>query len=375
MYDLSSLARRQAFLGVVTGNASWCETVSGVVDAMLTNATTPWANGSVKGLTSYMMSAGVAMAHDWCAPAWNATFASRVSAALAAMGDMISTNGGTQQNTDPASNWQFSRGASSLLAYLATDEPVSPANFNASLARMEAYYLASVGAANGTNSSGWAIESLGYTLYPQGNFGAVGPALLRSPAGVDARRWCAGARHMIQTEYTAVVAIWNQSTLAHADWSDDNPGWLQEGSAGLAYWWVDAALAPGLRWMADRTSGLLSSVGTEPSFDNATAGTVWSVLYTPLDVPPVDPSTLPAWGDTFYDTLGNGHFVWRRGYDVVRSDVSWEVYAKLRGQQGHCAPDGGGIRLIGLGNPWIVGGGRYTNSDNGVPAYWRSQVR
>lgn len=124
LYDMADVARRHSFAYILTSNASLCDVAGGVVAGIITGTFGPlWANSSWKGLDLYHAGSRVAAVHDWCAPAWNATFASFVSDALASHAAVIVENGGSQQNTDAASNWQGARGASAALCLLATDSP------------------------------------------------------------------------------------------------------------------------------------------------------------------------------------------------------------------------------------------------------------
>ncbi|MDV7396440.1 hypothetical protein RZS08_33910, partial [Arthrospira platensis SPKY1] len=87
------------------------------------------------------------------------------------MGRMILNNGGTEQNTNPSSNWQGARGASGGLALLAADSRFEPELLDAAFNRVRTYINQSVGIHPETR--GWVTEGLGYTYYPYGLF--VGP--------------------------------------------------------------------------------------------------------------------------------------------------------------------------------------------------------
>ncbi|MEO8617699.1 MAG: hypothetical protein ABI600_21400, partial [Luteolibacter sp.] len=138
---------RCAFLYVLTGDDAWAQKSRWYVERRLEDVTVDsgsfvghgWGLTNVKGLSLYVHGKNVSFAYDWCydAPSWqtptsgtNSTpFRQFVSQRMLVQADVIATNGGTQQNTDAASNWQCNRGSSASLLYLAMDESFSATNY------------------------------------------------------------------------------------------------------------------------------------------------------------------------------------------------------------------------------------------------------
>lgn len=371
-WDMLDVARRHSFLGVLEGNATACGVAQNIVQAILDGSIgSPgqWANVSTFGLTLYNQGSRVAAIYDFCASLWPPAFTATVGRALVAQADIITTNGGTQQNTDAASNWQGSRGASAIMCYLATDEPYSSANLATSVSRLQTYLQA-----NYANGSGWNLESMGYLLYPSPNFVIpAGLALFRNTSGsIDVRTAARGAP-LLSLAALQTAQLLLGGALAHPDFADDNANWAPEGLAGLSFAWAPASLLPGVKYMYDRAVGPLNAFGNV-TYDHQSSGTIWSFLYYNASVQATDPADLPEWTSTLLaDGFGgNGKWNWRSAYnmDAASTDIETAFYAKLRGAQGHNAPDGLGIRLTGLNNSWIIGGGRYgLNCPNSVDCY------
>jgi hypothetical protein len=386
--DALYVSRRLAFLSLLTDNATLCNGIPWNVTLEITSGgalgKSCWGNPNNFGLSLYTCATGVALVHDWCATSWAADPAkagglASISAALINQGAVIVTSGGDSQNTSPASNWQGSRGASAILAFLSSDDSarLNSSDLSWAVGHLQTYLAANYGPFNGTGggSVGWNIESLGYNLYPSPNF--VLPAslaLLRNTSGaVNLRATSAGVPYLAISPFVAAVRLFSFA-LAHADFSDDNANWAPEGLAGLAFAWAPEALLPGVRYAYDRFVGALSGNVT---WDRQSSGTVWSILYYRDDIEPVDPMQLPAWQtDTFDDSRGNGKFVWRSGYSGQAGgpDIVAALYTKLRGAMGHSTADALGIRLVGVNNSWIVGGGRYGLNCGDIDCRLRSQT-
>jgi hypothetical protein len=354
-YDLAADAMRYAFLHVLTGDDSYAQVARERVSTVINDPV--WANANIKGLSSYMYASRVAYAYDWCyhAPSWDASFRGLVSAKLVSMGDMVAVSGGTEQNTNPASNWQGIRGAAAGLCYLATDHSYSAANYSNMVQKVVRYLQDNLG--TNTASRGWNIEGLGYTHYPFGSFiGAFGVALRRNdPLGRDLRTVCEGARWVLWTPYASAVTILDLPYPMHPDFGDDNPHGEGEGAYGLTFWWCPPDLSAGLKWWYDRTVGAL---GTR-TWDSRRAGNIWSILFYPgAEVTGQDPMSSATWRSGFVDTGGNGYFTTRNRYRD-KDDIVGQLYVKLRGNKGHSGPDALSFRIFGLNNAWAVGGGRY----------------
>jgi hypothetical protein len=354
-YDQSTAAQRCAFLYAVTGDDRWAKAARRLVAMRVGDSgrIDGWANRRIKGLRLYFHGSKVAMAYDWCfgAPSWDKAFCGAVSAKLKEQADVILRSGGGQQNRSPASNWQGGRFAAAGLCYLATDEPYPERDLAHCFGRVQRYLQSNLGASDA--SRGWNIEGLGYTYYPMGNYvGPFGVAMARRDPARDVRKTCAAARWTLWTVYAACTPAMGG---IRPDFGDDNPGTGFEGTLGLAFWYCDPALHPGLVYWYDRMDGAKG----RRCYDWDRGGTIWSILYHPGGrVAEKDPMTIPQWREGFVDLGGNGLFTYRNRYGDG-ADMVAQVYVKLRGNMGHSGPDALSFRVIGLGTAWAVGGGRY----------------
>jgi len=363
-YGHSTSAQRCAFLYVLTGDDSWAQKAKKHTEATL--AGPHWANPRQKGLSLYYNGGRIAHAYDWCydASSWKGEFQKKISAELLRQADVIFKSGGTEQNSNPASNWQALRWSNAGNIYLATDEPVPDGALDACFSRVSRYLTENLG--GGGENAGWNAEGLGYNFYPMGN--GVCPfalALARKDPSKDLRK-------VGSTKYTLWTCLASNvitsTGLWRPDFGDDNPGTNAEGTLGFAFAFCPPELVPGLKWWYDRTVGDKG----DKTFDRSRFGTVASILYHPgAAVPEVDPMKIPQWLALFKDGSGNGMFTWRNQYQDA-TDVVAQLYVKLRGNRGHSGPDALGFRIFGMNNMWAVGGGRYGTKDNGVDAYIRS---
>lgn len=372
-WQQSESAMNCAFLYAITGEDAWALRAKGYVEQRLNDTVQPWAV-STKGLNLYFHGKAVAIAYDLChdAPSWS-SFRSTVSKKLLAQAEFIYGNGGTEQNTNPASNWQANRYASAGLCYLATDESFAEANLTACFAKVNAYLASNMG--TGSGNRGWNAEGRGYTTYPWGHIGpyAIAAKRLRNqdiraatPDAVDFALWT------VYAGSARIVGATGGQYAIHPDFGDDDPngGSIGEGCYGLAFRFCPPALHPGLVHWYDRLKG---SNG-DGTWDSFRGGTIYSYLFHPgTTVSPADPLGIPAWRGAFADTVGNGMFVFRNRYQTA-DDLISEVYVKLRGDRGHNGPDALGFRIVGHDTIWATGGGRYGTRDAmNVDPYWRSQ--
>ncbi len=359
-YSDSHVAVKCAFLYQITGDAAWAQKARDHVQARFDDKAKKWADPGLKGLTSYMQAKGVALAYDLAYDAWDPAFRTLVSQRLYDMAEMLLTNGGTEQNTDPASNWQANRFSAAALAYLASDHALDEAKLTTSHGKLTRYLTDNLG--TGAAARGWNIEGLGYTYYPWGFVGPAGIALARHNPSLDIRTTVPAVGYALWSAYATVSTI---SPNIHPDFGDDNNRSRGEGTYGLAFWSSLPALQPGLSYWYERLEGGLGS----KQWDSARAGTLYSILFHPgSSVAPADPLSLPEWRSGFDDRDGNGYFTFRNRYRDS-GDMVAQLYAKLRGNKGHNGPDSVSFRILGAGNAWAIGGGRYGTGN----VYYSSQ--
>lgn len=358
LYDYCTKAKHLGFLYLIEQNEAYAIEAKYWVNKILTQTANPWASSALKGLTSYYMGTAVAITFDWCAnsPNWDDMFKYTVSLKLGQMADMITTNGGTEQSTDQASNWQGSRGASAGLMYLAYDHTRNTTNLATSYGRLLNYLNMNLGSA--TNSKGWNLEGLGYTYYPWGPMiGPFGIAMARYDAASDIRNNQA-VRWMYYTGFAATSNAMDLKDFGglRPDFTDDNPHITGEGFFGQAFYYGLSEHIRPMRYWYDRVQGTSSPFAAR--WDKARAGAIWSYLYYPVDSTAVQPMTVSKWREGFNDAQGNGFFTYRNTYNNADDHVA-QFRAKLRNSSSaHDGPDGLGFRIIGNGQPWAIGGGR-----------------
>ncbi|MBD3243349.1 MAG: hypothetical protein GF331_22355 [Chitinivibrionales bacterium] len=355
------------FMYILTGNAQWADNARTHVEAVL--ASGQWA-ANVKGLRLYMHGKAVALTYDFCYDAWDSAFRSRVSTALKTHADYIEGNGGREQNTNPASNWQGNRFASGGLCYLATDDAFEQSRLDNCWERVQRYCRENMG--DDIDSRGWNIEGIGYTTYPFGQFvGPFGIAMYNADQNRDIRTAVPSAAWTPWTVYAGAARIrnhgeWNTVGL-HPDFGDDNPHLISEGVYGQAFWYCPRELVPGLKYWYDRMTGNMGPA----DFDHVRHGTIYGYLFYPESISAVDPLAIETWRNALIETGGNGYQVFRNQYRDS-TDMIAQFYAKLRGNKGHNGPDALSFRIFGHNCVWAVGGGRYGRKINNQDAYFRN---
>lgn len=370
-YAESTAAIKCGFLYLVTGEEAWAEKARGYVRKRIEDAGN--AHGwdrNIKGLALYWHGRAVALAYDFCyhSPSWQAPadpadpegegFRDRVRRKLKAQADRIYTDGGTEQNRNPASNWQNNRFASAGLIYLAIEESLEDrehGRIEGSIEKVATYLVENMG--DSPESRGFNIESLGYTMYP---WSFTGPFLIAAENNGFSRATeaaPAAAGYALWTVYSVTARIpnlWPGYLGIKPDFGDDSNHHRGEGSYGMAFYFCPPFLHPGLRYWYDRMVG----ASGDRTWDRKPFGTLFSLLYYPDEVEPSPPGKIREWRNAMLETGGNGYFSFRNRYED-ENDLIAMVYGKFRGNKGHNGPDALSFRIIGLGHPLAVGGGRY----------------
>jgi hypothetical protein len=339
-----------------------------------------WASAATRGLDLYTWAKDLAIIYDLCAgsASWDAVINFQASRRLVDVATVIVESGGTQQPSDPGSNWQANRGASAGLALLATDHQFDPALAEAAHGRVVNYLNANAGFNAG--SRGWNPEGFGYTAYPVGSFvGPYGVAAandrpdrdLRASSRLQWKAWTgfAGATTALDVYGTGGVKT---------DWANDNAHVGGEGIYGLAFYYAEESFMGALRHAYDRFMGALSPLG--PNWDAVRHGPFWSILYYPDDIAPQDPMENWDWHRASDDSSGLGVFTFRDGYAGAGDVLAQFKARRYTLGQANDGPDGLGFRIIGKGSPFVIGGGRAsdagrlnqplvypTNPDNDLP--------
>ncbi|OPZ03451.1 MAG: hypothetical protein BWZ11_00059 [Bacteroidetes bacterium ADurb.BinA395] len=353
----SQLAALSAFLYWVTKDDSYAQDALFYVKKVLADNDEKWADTKLKGLTSYNMGFLVAITYDWCynAASW-LNERNLISQKIKLMADMIATNGGTEQNTAKASNWQGIRAASSLVCYLATDESYSTSNFNQMIKKLTDYITDNYG--DSVMSAGWNIEGLGYTYYPIGGYiGPAGIALERYKKELGLRKYPS----FVNTYWSVYASNSTALNLLdfgsfHPDFGDDNPHVTGEGVFGQSFYYLPPEMQQAAKYWYDKSIG---AVRAKYKYDGYRLGTIWSFLYYPVDGIVSNPTSMAAVQTLHQDaTTGNGYYLFRNKFENA-TDLIAQMYIKFRGNKGHNGPDALTFRIIGNGAAWAIGGGRY----------------
>lgn len=361
---------RCGFLYVLTGDDAWAARARFYVERRINDTTNyRWANSSQKGLNLYFTGKNVALTYDLCygAPSWDAEFTALVNAKMLAQADVIATSGGSEQNTNSASNWQGLRGSSAALLYLALDLPYDSARYTSMYNKVQSYLRDNY--ANSATSRGWNIEGIGYLGYPMATVAPLMVAAKRANPAQDLALATPATEWMLWSQYAATVRFRRDDRilLLHPDFGDDNATADDaNGMYGFAFHFCPPTLHPGLRHWYERL------LVPEGNWDYTRGGTIFSILYFPDTVEPADPITSPTWLQGFDDSGGNGYFTYRNQYETA-DDMVAQMYVKLRGNRGHSGPDALSFRILGLNSTFAVGGGRYGVKTNNQDVFWRSQ--
>lgn len=352
--------RNAAYIYLLTGDKDSAKMAEEAALRLIEDSTF-WNNPQSKGLSRAMGALNVAVAYDLCHEAWSPETRERVSAQLAIASKNLMASMGAGANTRTGNNWQAVRYAAAGLAALASDDP--SAKDIPSLAYRELLKHFRANLAGGI----WNPEGIGYTIYPWAFSGPFGIAAARAGIG-DLRKDLPNLREAILPPLLTTVPI-PQGRLygLHPDLSDDNPIYIGEGTAGLAFYYASPDRIAGLKWIYDRLVG----ASGDRSWDSDRAGTLYSILYYPSSTEAVQPQGT---GWTFFHDPKVG-VVMDRNRFMDADDIVFVTNAtSRRADGGHSGPDVNTIRLIGLGAPFLVGGGRtghtagQTNLFAGPPA-------
>jgi hypothetical protein len=354
--DLFQRAQASAFIYALTGTESYAADAKADIETAWGLIGSAWTSTATGGLDLYWYATKLAMAYDLCAnsTAWDANFNYQASKKLVDIAEVIETDGGSSQPSGLDSNWNAARGSSAGIAYLATDHNFDSALQSSAHTRTVNYLNAN----QGTGATrGWNPEGFGYTAFAIGSY--LGPyAIAAERNGVGDLTTHTGLQWMPWTGFSGATTAMNVYGFGgvKTDWSDDNAHAGGEGIYGLAFALAPDSLKPGLVHAYDRFIGAQSPYGA--NWGALRAGTFWSILYYPEDAVAQDPLEIWDWHQGSDDSAGLGVFTFRNAYED-QDDILVQFKARLKAPgQAHDGPDGLGFRIIGLGDPFAVGGGR-----------------
>ncbi|MEM9830205.1 MAG: hypothetical protein AAF944_06185 [Bacteroidota bacterium] len=348
-YEESDRLGVWAYLYLFTQESHWADLAWQASEKILAD-TVYLTNPLAKGLTRARLLQKLAYAYDFCYAAWSEEQRKRVNDALFEVFNSVHATMGYAANYSIESNWMGVRYGSVILAAYVWDwtnttnykrSPALPIQWDASK-RLQDHIQSNV------YSSGWNVESMSYHIY---NWTFVGPALItlqNQLSSFSMLDYVPNVEHSLQALMTSVVSIENQHNRGYtADLSDDDMMFSTGGVLAMGFSLFPTGQFPALKWMHNYL--------IEPESYYAEDGQLaYSILYYPEDVTAKNPTTLN-W-QTFVSEE-TGVFVARNRFED-ENDIVATYHAKANRVRGHQGPDTNTIRLLGLGVPWIIGGGR-----------------
>ncbi|WKN44631.1 hypothetical protein [Tunicatimonas pelagia] len=338
-----------AYLYLFTEELRWADLAWQATEKILAD-TVYLKNPLAKGLTRARLLQKLAYAYDFCYSAWSEPQRQLVNDALFEVLYSVHTTMGYAANYNIESNWMGVRYGSVILASRVWDwtdtinytrSPVLPLQWDATK-RLQDHIQANV------YPSGWNVESMSYHIY---NWTFVGPALitlqnqLRSFSVLD---YVPNTEHSLQALMSSVVSIKNRYNRGYtADLSDDDMMFSTGGVLAMGFSLFPDEQQSALKWMHDYL--------IEPENYQASDGQLmYSLLFYPSDITAQNPASLH-WNTFVGEETGVAIF---RNRFQDENDIVATYHAKANRIRGHQGPDTNTIRLLGLGVPWIIGGGR-----------------
>lgn len=336
--------RMQASLYLLTGEKKYTDAAAKHVAEMI-NDKEVWRNPGSKGLSRAAGASTVALVYDMCGDAWDEDFRKEVSDALlqAAQGMMKSMGAGA--NNHIANNWQGVRYGASGMAALASDSPNARPVAEAAYKGMINHLKANLG------DNGWNPEGIGYVTYPWTHIGPFVIAAEKNGLG-DIRKDLPKSELALWITLLGTVNVPNENARGlRADLSDDHPNYNSGGTAAMAFWLATPQQKPAVRWMYD----YLHAQQPNPTWDGAYGSSIYSILWYPSDLPPRNPAEVM--GLTYVDK-SHGVAVFRNRFQDEKDIVAVATATSRRPQGAHAGPDTNTIRIQGLGEFFVTGGGR-----------------
>ncbi|WP_194774827.1 hypothetical protein [Pararhodonellum marinum] len=339
--EVPELAAHYGYLYLMSGEESWADKAYEQM-ATIFNDTIIFQNPVSRGLDRATMLQQMAITYDLCYTAWSQEKRDITNRQLFKLLFSVSANMGQDANYSLVSNWMGIRWSSVLFAALVWDNPdkdkpslTAPFIWDAS--KRISDHLQKI-----IYSNGWNAESMGYHAY---NWSFIAPALIAyqhfsnksSPHALE------------QLAPSAIHTMWGFSTFSMAtatlpellgmkpDLSDDNLN-LRKGTFGLSLRLYPPEQIPALKWMHD----YLNDEG------------IFSILYYPTQKKSVNPEEM---GWLSYADPEQGVALFRNRFQD-EEDILAAYNVSATRVKGHQGPDVNTFRIIGLGAPLIVGGGR-----------------
>lgn len=375
-----------AILYLFTGGTEWADLARDETLYYLSR-TEWWANTGYSSLRRAALSRGASISYDFCYHAWEgqtvppavtyrgqtrdvpAQYVGRplnevVSEAILVNAESLIASGGSGwPGADRyGNNWYAVRYSGAGIGFLATDDPWDESRLNTAVNEVVRYLETTL--TRRADAQGWNPEGHGYMMFP-GQYTYLFDLLLRRhrgrTLGETVPAFDKGLWAIFQGGLPYPVLDYpNNSGRAnigfHPDFTDDNVNWNGEGTANLAFVHSPEELVPGLKWVYRRVFGDLG----DNTWDAASMGGLYGLLYYPHDIPEENPADIPGWGLWYYDPSFGMTLMRNRFEDI--NDALVMFNGKYRhAEGGHNGPDGLGVRVAGEGHLWTTGSGRTGN--------------
>lgn len=335
-YARAYMAREAAMLYQITGNPWYARVAYQLLHAISSD---PDPDGRLPdrgyGLARATVGMGFALAYDWAASGWTPQqreeIKRKIFEALDAWITYNHTNLGSSgvAGSDYASNWVAVCRGAELVMLLAVGEEGNRATRYTQLKSWLNAHLS-----NAYGSSGWTQEGLGYLSYA-GQF--LLPAVYAAQSIGDTDLDEAFNRRsfwklaMVSGSFTS-RRLFLMSGVDGSSIGDQ--GWVS-----LLLNAVPASQRPYFQYFYDRQMGLQSKLPPAQSFDPDHAGTVWALIYYPMQSVAIDPNGVI---DRSLSDLQKGAFFFRNRWqdendvlvsimaDTHHHDKAWDQSEALQ---------------------------------------------
>jgi hypothetical protein len=345
------LCSQLATLYLLTEDQKWADLAAERVQAVLDDPISQ--DRFSRGLTRAMILQQLAITYDFCYAGWKPKTRKLVNQAIFELMDSTNSNMGWLANYSIASNWMGVRYGAVVFAASVWDDPLlaegersraEPLLWDA-LNRLRDHVEANL------FENGWNGESMGYHAY---NWSFVAPALIALQEGsrenpvFELTNFVPKARNTLWGIITSAVDIEGQKIRGlKADLSDDNLRAFSPDLLATGMRLAPPDQLPYLKWAFDYRF-------SPDDFLDDRNGLLHSLLFYPDSVEARNPEEA---GWLHYHDPEQGVAIFRNRF-ADESDIVFTLSATSRRVRGHQGPDTHTWRLLGLGVPWVIGGGR-----------------
>ena len=339
--DITELAANQSYLYLLTGEREWAEEAFINLTKVFEDSVI-FNNPVSRGLTRAAVLQKMAFTYDFCFEAWTQEQRNLVNGQLYKLIYSTSANMGFDANYNLVSNWMGVRWGSVLFASLVWDNPNPDRPSIVQPLLWDAQKRLSDHLERNVYPEGWSAESIGYHIY---NWSFVGPALIafqnqqQKPSPAAIQSIAPQLEHAVKGIASTALNIETSRGKwgIKPDLPDDGLN-LGDGLFSMALRLYPSEQIPLIKWMHDYLK--------EENF--------YSLLYY-RQTQNVDNPEIANWLNFSDSTQGVVTFRNRYRDD---NDIVAVFNTSNRRVAGHKGPDVNTFRILGLGVPWIIGGGR-----------------